>query len=127
MGIVSGRIRKQIFRKCDGRCAYCGMPVAFPAMQVDHLLPTYWNWSDEECLTNKVIRGTDNYENLMPSCRRCNKWKTDLDIEVLRDKIKQQPKALLDFIQAYTLPAWDGLFYFERMPGFSKSPIRLKQ
>jgi hypothetical protein len=129
MGIVSTRVRKQVYRKCDGRCAYCGKPIEFSQMQVDHLAPTYWNWSDEECIKNNVTRGTDHIENLMPTCRRCNKWKDVHDIEVFRQQIFKQFEILVRDNTGYKLLLDFGLiaptgkqpvFYYETMYGFNK-------
>jgi 5-methylcytosine-specific restriction endonuclease McrA len=130
MGIVSARVRKQVWRKCDGNCAYCGKPVDFKGpkgFQVDHLSPTYWNWKDEEFEGKELKRGTDDIDNLMPACKRCNKWKSSLTLDKFRDAIRHQNdvlirdntgyKLLVDYGIIKHLP-WDGKFYFERMPGF---------
>lgn len=133
MGIVSERIRKQVYRKCNSKCAYCGMPVEFKRMQVDHLDPCFWNHRTEVALEQNIgkERGTDDYDNLMPSCRRCNKWKDQHDLETFRANIISQPEKMLsnekqtayrlmmDFGMIKVTP-WDGIFYFEKMPGFSK-------
>lgn len=134
MGIVSNRVRKQVYKKCDGRCAYCGKDMLFAQMQVDHLHPTYWNWTEEQILEAGITRGTDHIENLMPACRRCNKWKDKHDIEGLRVQILKQPamlladsagfKLLLDYGLVVTAE-WDGKFYYERMAGFSMSYKRI--
>lgn len=135
MGIVSRRVRLQVYKKCNERCAYCGNPVVFAQMQVDHLVPCYWTCSDEELLRMGATRGTDHFDNLMPSCRRCNKWKTVYNIEVFRGEVKKQPERLLRDVPGYKLALdfgliqlapWDGLFYFEKMPGFSVQHIRTK-
>lgn len=130
MGIVGPRIRKLVYRKCNGNCAYCGKTVEFKGpkgFQVDHLQPTYWNWADEQIIEKNIVRGTDDLENLMPACRRCNKWKADYDIDFFRDIIRKQFevgilehtgfKLLVDY-GIIVLQDWDGKFYFERQQGF---------
>lgn len=135
MGIVSKRVRKQVYKKCDGRCAYCGNPVEFAQMQVDHLVPALWNFDDEMCARLNVVRGTDHIENLMPSCRRCNKWKAAFSIDQFREEIFAQHERLLRDKPGYKLGidygfikvvTWDGKFYFEKMNNFSASYQRVK-
>lgn len=133
MGIVSVRIRKQIWRKCDGHCAYCGKPVEFKGpdgFQVDHLHPTYWKWDDEKCKEQNVIRGSDDYENLMPACRRCNRWKTEDDVETFRSNIIKQVAImelevngfrLLTDYKVVKVDPTPVVFYYERMAGYSVS------
>jgi hypothetical protein len=143
MGIVSQRTRKIVYRKCDGRCAYCGNDIELAQMQVDHLIPTYWNWDDAECLRNNVVRGTDDPENLMPTCRRCNKWKSSYSLEVFREQIRLQHERLLRDEPGYKLAIDYGMvkpqytileggkrdfvvvFYFEKMNNFSRSHQRI--
>lgn len=31
--------RMQVYEKCKGHCAYCGTPIAYKQMQVDHVVP----------------------------------------------------------------------------------------
>lgn len=127
MGIVSDRVRKQVYKKCNGLCAYCGKPILFKAMQVDHIVPVYWSWSDEECAQNNVTRGSDHIENLLPSCKRCNKWKSSTSLEKFRAQVLDQHNKLMRDAPGYkmgidfgfiTHVPWDGKFYFEKMPGF---------
>lgn len=134
MGIVSERIRKQVFRKCDGKCCYCGNPLEFRAMQVDHLTPCYWDKTDEDLLAEGLVRGADHYDNLMPSCRRCNKWKDKFSVDVFRQEILKQPARLLLKDNGYKLALdygliitteWDGKFYFERMQNYSQTHKRV--
>lgn len=65
-------IRRQVFEKFSGRCAYCGCEISIDSFQVDHLVPD---------VRNNAI------SNLMPSCRVCNFWKSNLSIEEFRQKI----------------------------------------
>lgn len=36
---ISTKIRRQVYEKYGGRCAYCGEPIEYKAMQVDHMEP----------------------------------------------------------------------------------------
>jgi hypothetical protein len=100
--------RQKIYEKYTGRCAYCGNPIYFKDMQVDHIVP-------------KRKYGTDDFENLNPSCRRCNHYKRTFDLEFYRHLIKELHgklndnylhKVALDY-GMIKIEEWDGEFYFE--------------
>lgn len=40
--------RMQIWQKYDGRCAYCGEPIEYKDMQVDHIKPKFHTWAEDE-------------------------------------------------------------------------------
>lgn len=66
------RIRETVHGKYRGHCAYCGNEITIKEMQIDHLFP-------------KAGGGTDDINNLMPSCRTCNHYKRALDLETYRE------------------------------------------
>lgn len=68
----SNRKIKIVFEKYGGRCGYCGCLSI--NLQIDHFIP-------------RSKGGSDKIENLMPSCRDCNAFKSDLLIEEFRNKI----------------------------------------
>lgn len=82
--------RMQIWQKYGGRCAYCGEPIEYKAMQVDHIKPKFHNWSesDKQNLLLKGYCGDDSIDNLNPSCRMCNFRKGTDTIEMFRNAIK---------------------------------------
>lgn len=63
--------RAKIWAKYGGRCAYCGCEIPFKDMQIDHIKP-------------KRNGGTDDIENLNPSCRLCNHYKRANTLEEFR-------------------------------------------
>ena len=63
--------RAKIWAKYGGRCAYCGCEISIKDMQVDHIKP-------------KRSCGTDDIDNLYPSCRLCNHYKRANKLEVFR-------------------------------------------
>lgn len=78
-------------------------------MQVDHLVP--------------IKRGgTDDIENLMPSCRRCNHYKRAHTLTIFRDMLKTIQKRLLKIYifkvaidyGIVEIKPFDGVFYFEK-------------
>lgn len=74
--------RKAVYEKFDGHCAYCGKTIQFKDMQVDHIKP-------------KCNGGTDDMDNLFPSCRRCNHYKRTLSVNLFRMMIEEIPQKLM--------------------------------
>lgn len=107
---IDQKIRKQVYQKYNGHCAYCGCDLAYKDMQVDHVTSVYGN------------NGSNDIENLMPSCRMCNFYKSTFSIEVFRKNLETLHERLQKtFI--YRLALKYGLieehkikikFYFER-------------
>lgn len=78
---IPKKIREIVYQKYGGHCAYCGMPIEYKDMQVDHINSVYVDY----------LRGkepNDAVENLLPACRKCNFYKSTHDIEGFRRKIK---------------------------------------
>ena len=105
----SCKMREEVYAKCDGHCAYCGCEISMKEMQIDHLEPFYNG-------------GKDNIENLMPSCRQCNFYKSAFYLITFRSeihKLLERCKKLFIVRLAIkygilTVGNWDGMFYFER-------------
>lgn len=74
--------REQIYKKYNGRCAYCGEKIEYKDMQVDHVKAKY-------------LGGANEMENYVPSCRACNFYKATFDIETFRKRIADIPKQLM--------------------------------
>lgn len=114
--------RKAVFNKFGGRCAYCGCEISERNFNEDHLKPLR---RDQELETHEAIRlrGNDDFENLMPSCRSCNSWKKVYTIEQFRSEISKQIERLKRNSNQFCLALRYGLiqetgepvkFYFER-------------
>lgn len=71
------RLRELVYQKYDGHCAYCGRKLAMKDMQVDHIVSRY-------------NAGTDDLDNLNPSCRMCNFRKQTFTISQFRKEITRQ-------------------------------------
>lgn len=80
--------RTEVYNKCNGHCAYCGKEITMKEMQVDHVKPLYRNDSVKTLEVWGVERGTDDFENLLPSCSRCNKWKSTYSLEMFREIVQ---------------------------------------
>ena len=102
--------RQKVYDKYNGHCAYCGKPISIKDMQVDHILP-------------KRNGGTDDIDNLNPSCRLCNHYKRAADTETFRnvllgELIKKLMKiyifrVALDY-GIISINGWDKKFYYEK-------------
>jgi hypothetical protein len=60
---MNKKIRQQIYDKYNGHCAYCGNPIQYKDMQIDHVIP------------QRQANSTDDINNLLPTCRTCNHYK----------------------------------------------------
>ena len=74
-GKISVSDRMTVYKKCGGHCAYCGKPIEYKEMQVDHVDSHYRHM------------GKDEIGNYLPSCRDCNGLKSDYLLEEFRDKL----------------------------------------
>lgn len=102
--------RKEVHAKCGGHCAYCGQPITLKQMQVDHIWP-------------KHVGGTDDPDNLAPSCRQCNHYKRGqslhqfrITMQGLHERVQNIyiHRVAANFGMA-TITPWAGEFYFERI------------
>lgn len=102
--------RKMVHEKYDGRCAYCGNIILFENMQVDHIV-------------SKRNGGTNDMENLNPSCRLCNHYKRADNLESFRFMMSYLHERIgkIYIIRVavkygmLTLKPFDGKFYFEKV------------
>lgn len=81
------RIRKLVYDKYGGRCAYCGELIAYKDMQVDHIVPIARGHSDALMAVEGMERGKEDVGNYNPACRACNFRKGMLDIDGFREAI----------------------------------------
>ena len=88
---IPPRVRRLVYNKFDGHCAYCGQPIEFKDMQVDHIKPALHSWSDEDRERwAKGHYGDDSLENYNPACRPCNFRKGTLSLEGFREALEHQ-------------------------------------
>lgn len=78
---LSKQERQAVYDKCNGHCAYCGIPLPISRMQVDHVDPI-------------SLTGEDVMENMLPSCRSCNNYKHSLTLEKFREAVERWPDVL---------------------------------
>lgn len=103
--------RDNVHAKCGGRCGYCGIIITVKEMQVDHILA-------------KERGGGDEFENLMPSCRYCNNYKSSQTLEGFRVELSQQLERANNYSANYRMAKRYGqvvetpkpiVFYFETL------------
>jgi len=82
--MISQKIRKQIYKKYDGKCVYCHCDVTFEEATIDHRFP-------------KSKGGGDYKYNYFLACKTCNQYKSNDILEPLaKDYIKNRKQQLLD-------------------------------
>ncbi len=110
--------RVKVYQKYGMRCGYCGKELkTIKDMQVDHIEPQW------KALTKDQHEKIHSFDNLMPTCRRCNHYKRTDNLEQFRNKIKTLHervcshyigKVALDYGIVIIYP-FDGIFYFEKI------------
>lgn len=119
---ISKKIRQLVYAKCDGHCAYCGKEIAYKDMQVDHVIPLERGVSPIWVEKRGYQRGTDDFDNLLPSCRACNFRKGTLTLEMFRKQVTEQCDTLCKTFQGRMSLAYGLIervekaivFYFEK-------------
>ena len=75
----SKSVRESVYKRFDGRCAYCGRPIAQSRfMQIDHIKSIYYG-------------GGNEIDNLFPSCRSCNHYKSTMTLSDFRHQLSLIP------------------------------------
>lgn len=131
-------IREHVHKKHAGRCGYCGLEISYKEMQVDHIIPQVDflthiknQYRIPEFLKHLTECDVNHIDNLMPSCRVCNKWKSWFSLEQFRIEISEQVKRLNDYSSNYRIAKKYNLvsenvrpivFYFESIGGQTQSP-----
>jgi 5-methylcytosine-specific restriction endonuclease McrA len=72
--MITGATRIKVYKKCNGRCAYCGTDIEYKEMQIDHIVSISRN-------------GPDQKTNLLPACRSCNASKATYTIREFRQRL----------------------------------------
>jgi len=116
-------LRNRVYAKYGGRCAYCGREIKYKDMQIDHETSKahakyYINLFKQEQQFNP-----DSFDNLQPSCRSCNHYKRDRDLEGFRDLITTVHKRIAKLyivnvginFDIVKIKPFEGKFYFETL------------
>jgi 5-methylcytosine-specific restriction endonuclease McrA len=115
--------REEVWLKCDGHCAYCGVEITLKQMQVDHIQPHWHTFTEQQASQANIVKGSHDLDNLNPSCARCNKWKSTYSVEHFRKVVETSLDRLERDTPNFRLARDYGLieviekpviFYFER-------------
>lgn len=113
----SKKVRQEVYNKTNGHCAYCGCELP-KRWQVDHVVPV------ERQNGKYTGRGTDDIDNLLPSCPSCNNYKSCLDLEDFRDQVEHTYYTVLTGTKTILIAERYGIverhkkeieFYFEKI------------
>lgn len=122
--------RTQVHAKYNGHCGYCGKEIKLKEMQVDHMNPKCLRKLNLAIFEDVIVDKTDDIENLMPTCRRCNHYKRASTVEQFRESMKTihtrlerlyTHKVALDYGIVEIKP-FNGIFYFEQVTNPIKEP-----
>ena len=127
---IKKNIRELVHKKYNCKCGYCGISIEYKEMQVDHIIPQNEfiahitnQWRIPEFLKHLTVSDMNHFDNLMPSCRVCNKWKSTFTIDQFKKEVFEQVKRLNDYSTNYRMAKKYDLvsetvkpivFYFER-------------
>jgi hypothetical protein len=114
-------LREKVWNKFNSKCAYCGEDLEYNKMEVDHKIPIYRNHSDEELLRMNIVRGTNEFKNLLPSCKQCNYYKSTFSIAEFKNQLytiieRIKKPFIVRLAIKYGLisfKTFDGKFYYE--------------
>ncbi|MCI5689269.1 MAG: HNH endonuclease [Emergencia sp.] len=93
---ISKKMREKAYERFDGHCAYCGKPIKYIEMEMDFLLPVKYG-------------GEVKLENLLPSCRVCNRYRKNRKLEQFRSSLERIPKTLTRDSGAYRIAKQYGI------------------
>jgi hypothetical protein len=123
------KIRVNVYNKCNGHCAYCGVVISIGEMCIDHVEPIgrirQFNLEKRKLVfTGKVLKPeNDHIDNMLPSCHSCNSYKSSFNLEKFRTELLQQQRRLNEHSCNYRIAKRFGLikenpnhihFYFEK-------------
>jgi len=121
---ISIKKRQIVFNKYDKKCAYCGCSLVANNWHVDHLTPLYRGWSSSDVEKYGLIKGTNNIDNLKPSCPTCNISKSTFTLETWRMQLKTKIDRLrgnvtnfriVEKFKLITVNNINVIFYFETL------------
>lgn len=81
---IPKKTRQEVYHKYNHRCAYCGCDLEYKDMQVDHVKSVYANTDIKQTMNSEEMY---DIENLMPSCRQCNFYKSSMQLEDFRERL----------------------------------------
>lgn len=120
---IPKKMRLSLYEKYNHKCAYCGCDLEYKDMQIDHIKSFYTNTDIKQTMTEEEMYSE---ENMMPTCRQCNFYKSTMDLETFRQRLSGTLMSNLQKTFQYRLALKYGLikehirpvtFYFEKSAG----------
>lgn len=117
---IPKKTRLLVYDKYNHKCAYCGCDLEYKDMQIDHIKSVYVNSDIHSYMTEEEMYSLDN---LLPTCRQCNFYKSTMDLETFRNRLTTTLMFNLQKTFQYRLALKYGLieehiepitFYFEK-------------
>lgn len=118
---IPKKIRMALHEKYNHKCAYCGCDLEYKDVQIDHIKSVYANTDIKRVMTDEEMYSEDN---LLPTCRQCNFYKSSMDLEKFRENLTNTLMKNLQKTFQYRLALKYGLieehiepvkFYFETL------------
>ena len=123
--------REKIYDKFGGRCGYCGTIIDIKNMQVDHIISQRnfdFHIKNRHFHTPSFLKhlkewDVHHFDNLMPSCRKCNNYKSSMSLETFKEEIKKQIERLEASVNFWLAKRFwlvketgaEVIFYFEKL------------
>lgn len=100
---ISVKKRKLVYNKFKGKCAYCGDKLLYKNMAVDHITAKYRGSTHSEIRAYGLEKGTNDIENLNPSCKSCNSSKSTFTVSDWKKQLQQKHNRLLRDNSSYRI------------------------
>jgi GGDEF domain-containing protein len=86
--VTKKNLKSEVWRKSNGLCAKCGKAVSTDKQTIDHFIPKYHG-------------GTDDFRNLIPLCKACNRAKGSR-LMTVEECCKYLDKEFIDDLSKYS-------------------------
>jgi 5-methylcytosine-specific restriction endonuclease McrA len=122
--------RKEVYDKCNGRCAYCGAELN-GKFHVDHVVPQeqFKQHISSSVYVPDFLKHLTEYDvehidNKLPACGSCNNYKSSMHLELFRSQIGELVTRLNKRFTQYKIAKRFGqveeketpiIFYFEKL------------
>ena len=100
---ISEKKRLIVYNKYKSKCAYCGIKLQYIKMQVDHITPKYRGSTHSEIRAYGLEKGTNDIENLNPSCASCNSSKSTFTVDNWKKQLELKHERLLRDSSSYRI------------------------
>jgi 5-methylcytosine-specific restriction endonuclease McrA len=116
--------RLLVYLKYNKKCAYCGDYIELSKMHIDHIIPKYRGYSNQDLEKYNITKGTDELHNLNPSCISCNvskstfkleDWRKQIFLKIERERNNSTNFRILERFGLLKVINKEIVFYFEKI------------